>query len=296
MPYVLDSLREFGGSATPREVYEKVATLAKVPEEKRLAKLKKSGNLRFPNQVAWARQYLVWEGLVSSPKQGIWMLTSNGRTTRLTLEGSRELFLKWVAIHAKNRQGKTHEPSADQGDKPTEQQIEAETEAEQEAVRGYRDDTLSYLQSILPSEFERFCADLLRHLGMQRVQVIGGAGDKGIDGMGYLPTGPIVTTKVAFQCKRYSHAVGPRQVREFRGAIGHRAEKGIFFTTDYFTDAAREAAGEDMAKPIELIDGERLVELLEQYQFGLKEVKTYEVDYTFLANYSLAPILAKIKK
>src|SRR5436190_12720841 len=91
-------------------------------------------------------------------------------------------------------------------------------------------------------------------------------GSRRIDGEGYLPIGPLVTTKVAFQCKRYSGAVSPKEVREFKGAIGSRAEKGIFFTTGYFTDAAREAA-RDMSKPIELIDGDRLVELLEQHEF-----------------------------
>ncbi|WP_366143255.1 winged helix-turn-helix domain-containing protein [Accumulibacter sp.] len=70
MPYILDALRELNGSATPREVYNSVARLAHVPDEKRFAKLG-SGSLRFPNQVAWARQYLVWEGLLSSPKHGI---------------------------------------------------------------------------------------------------------------------------------------------------------------------------------------------------------------------------------
>lgn len=120
---------------------------------------------------------------------------------------------------------------------------------------------------------------------MERVEVTGGRGDKGIDGEGYLPVGPLVTTKVAFQCKRYSGSVSPKEVREFQGAIGSRAEKGIFFTTGYFTDSARETARDNMSKPIELVDGDRLVELLEQYEFGLRSTKTYEIDLTFLANY-----------
>ena len=102
MPHVLDALREFGGSATPREVYEAVARIAKVPEEKRFAKLG-SGTLRFPNQVAWARQYLIWEGLLSSPKHGIWMLTPSGRSTHLTDEQARDVFKRWVAHHAQRR-------------------------------------------------------------------------------------------------------------------------------------------------------------------------------------------------
>jgi len=273
MPFILDALREHGGSATPREVYDTVARLAKVPEERRFAKLD-GGSLRYPNQVAWARQYLVWEGFLSSPKRGLWMLTAAGHGKHLSSDEAHQLFQKWVAIHAARR--KTSKapdaapgPAHDGG--PTSED--------------YKEEILSHLQSVAPQEFERFCADLLRQLGMEQVEVTGGTSDKGIDGEGYLRIGPLVTTKIAFQCKRYNGAVSAREVREFQGGIGSRAEKGIFFTTGYFTDGARDAARHSMSRPIELIDGDRLVELLEQHEFGLREAKTYEVDYSFISNY-----------
>lgn len=277
MPYILDALREHGGSATPREVYDTVARLAQVPDDKRFAKLG-GGSLRYPNQVAWARQYLVWEGYLASPKRGLWMLTPSAQTKKLSYDEARKIFQKWVAIHASRRQ-------TTKRSKPTEP-AEAPTPDAEPAPESYKEEVLSRLQSIVPDEFERFCADLLRHLGMERVEVTGGRGDKGIDGEGFLRVGPLVTTKIAFQCKRYSGAVAAKEVREFQGSIGSRAEKGIFFTTGYFTDGAREAARDTMSKPIELIDGDRLVELLEQHEFGLRETKTYEVDYTFISNYA----------
>ena len=277
MPFILDALREVGGSATSREVIDAVARLSKVSDEKRFAKLD-SGTLRFPNQVAWGRQYLIWEGLMTSPKRGLWMLTPVGHTKHLTYEDARQIFQKWVAVHAARRQANKNSDSTDISKPVAEPIIES-------ATGGYSEEILSRLQAVSPQSFERFCADLLRHLGMEEVEVTGGTGDKGIDGMGYLRIGPLVTTKVAFQCKRYSGAVSPKEVREFQGAIGSRAEKGIFFTTGYFTDKAREAARDTMSKPIELIDGERLVELAEQYEFGLHETKTFEVDYAFMANY-----------
>ena len=280
MPFVLDALREQGGSAAPRDVYEVVARLAKVPDDKRFAKMG-GGGLRFPNQVAWARKYLHWEGLISSPKRGLWMLTESGKSRRLSHEEARRIFLKWVAIHADARNGLKKEP------------VSVEPEAQPESVAApdeqYREDLLALLQAVAPPEFERFCADLLRHVGMEHVEVTGGAGDRGIDGFGYLKVGPLVTTKVAFQCKRYAGAVSPKEVREFRGAIGTRAEKGIFFTTGYFTDAARDAGREDISKPIELVDGDRLVDLLEEHEFGLRSTKTYEVDHEFISNYRKGP-------
>lgn len=278
MPYILDALRQHGGSATPREVYETVAQLADVPEEKRYAKLN-GGALRFPNQVAWARQYLLWEQLLASPKRGLWMLTPAGHSKHLTYEEARRIFLKWVGIHASQRQAKS--PGKNEPPQP------GSSPSVEVAPGSYKEELLSRLQSITSQEFERFCADLLRHLGMEEVEVTGGSGDKGIDGVGYLRIGPLVTTKVAFQCKRYSGPVSAHEVRGFQGAIGARAEKGVFFTTGYFTDGARGAARDTLSKPIELIDGERLVELLEENEFGLREVTTYEVDHAFMSNYKL---------
>lgn len=284
MPHILDALRELGGSATPREVTNAVARIAEVPESKRYEKLK-SGGLRFSNQVAWARQYLVWEGLLASPKHGLWMLTDHGRASQLTDDAAHEIFLKWVKIHADRKAGK-------QGnDENTKEPVDVhKTQEERESIEanlqvGYRDEVLSYLQTLTPSAFEQFCADLLRYLGLERVEVTGGTGDKGIDGEGYLPIEPLVTAKVAFQCKRYSGSVGTKDMLSFIGAIWNRAEKGLFFTTGYFTTQAKQLAQEGNSSLVELIDGDRLVDLLEQYSFGLREAKTFEVDYSFLQNY-----------
>jgi restriction system protein len=61
---------------------------------------------RFQNQVYWARQYLVWEGLLESTQKGIWKLSSKGFTTKLSEDESHKIFLKWVAIHAQRRKSK----------------------------------------------------------------------------------------------------------------------------------------------------------------------------------------------
>ena len=155
MPHILDALRQHGGSATPREVYETVARLAKVPDVKRFAKLD-GGSLRYPNQVAWARQYLVWEGYLASPKRGLWMLTPAGQTKTLSYENSRKIFPKLVAIHAARRH------PAD----PTESTEPPAPDAEP-ALGSYKEEVLSRLQSIPPEEFERFCADLHLELWSQ---------------------------------------------------------------------------------------------------------------------------------
>lgn len=97
---LLNALRDLGGSGRPKEATEKVAKNLNIPD-KVLEEIMKSGTPRFANQVAWARQYLVWEGLLEDNTRGIWTLTDKGRTTKLTDEEGRQIFLKWVDIHQK---------------------------------------------------------------------------------------------------------------------------------------------------------------------------------------------------
>jgi restriction system protein len=102
----------------------------------------------------------------------------------------------------------------------------------------------------------------------------------GIDGYETLSVNPLVSFKVLFQCKRYTKSVTPSHVRDFRGAMAGRANKGIILTTGTFSAEARRESSRDGVPPIELIDGEKLVDMLEQFELGLRPVKTYEVDHT----------------
>ena len=119
--------------------------------------------------------------------------------------------------------------------------------------------------------------------------VTGKSGDGGIDGNGILQVNPLVSFKVMFQCKRFQKSVSPSQVRDFRGAILGRAEKGIFITTGNFTTAAKEEARRDGVIPIELVDGDKLVEMFEQLEIGLKVKRTFEVDYDFFKPFKSNP-------
>ena len=80
---VLDALRDLRGSAKPREIADKIGENLNIPDEILNARYEKSGQLKFPNQIAWARQYLVWEELLDSSKHGVWALTPKGWTTKL---------------------------------------------------------------------------------------------------------------------------------------------------------------------------------------------------------------------
>ena len=143
------------------------------------------------------------------------------------------------------------------------------------------------MRALPPAGFERICQRLLRESGFQQVIVTGRSGDGGIDGHGVLEINPLVTFKVLFQCKRYgdSTAVTPSQIRDFRGAMQGRADKGLVLTTGSFTAEARREATRDGVPPIELVDGEKLVRMFEQAQLGLRPRQTYEVDVPFFEEF-----------
>ena len=114
--------------------------------------------------------------------------------------------------------------------------------------------------------------------GGEGASITGRSGEVGIDGIGILQVNALVSFKVLFQCKRYTGSVTPSQGRDFRGAMAGRADKGIIITTGSFTSDARKEAVRDGVPAIELVDGDKLVNMLEQLELGLKPQRTFEVD------------------
>jgi restriction system protein len=272
---LLDALRKLGGSGTPDEVVERIATDLGLPDEVQ-NDLLPSGGPRFRNQVAWARFYLVREGLLDSSKRGVWSLTEKGRTTSLVHEQAREIFLRWVKIFQEQRRAKA------EAEEPIAEQV---AEGTGSPSKDYRAEAIDLLLGLPPGGFERLSQRLLREAGFTQVVVTGQSGDGGIDGHGTLQINPLVSFKVLFQCKRYAKSVSPSHVRDFRGAMAGRADKGIIITTGSFTTEARREASRDGVPPIELIDGEKLVDMLENLELGLRPVTTYELDHSFFSEF-----------
>ncbi len=271
---LLDALRDLGDSGKPKEVSTKIAENLKLSDSI-LDETLNSGTNKFHNQVAWARQYLVWEGLLDSSKYGTWKLTEKGKTTTLNEEQSRELFLKWVKIHAKARKKKSEKTIIEEQEesKPTDFETDSNS------------DLLTILQSLSPSGFEKLCRELLREHGFENVVVTGGSHDGGIDGYGTLEMNPFVSFKVLFQAKRYKGSVSRAQVGDFRNAMIGRAEKGIILTTGTFTNEAIKEANRDGAPQIELVDGEKLITMFEKVELGLVPKIIYEIDFNYFKRF-----------
>lgn len=137
---------------------------------------------------------------------------------------------------------------------------------------------LRCLMEMPPESFERLSQRLLREAGFVNVRVTGRPGDGGIDGTGIYRLSPFVSFPTFFQCKRYRGGVSPGHVRDFRGAMAGRGDKGLLITTGTFSKDARLEATRDGAQPIELIDGDMLCDLLKQYELGVETVPRIEED------------------
>lgn len=267
---LLDALRALGGSGSPNEVVAKVAADLKISDDVQ-NELLSSGESRFRNQVAWARLYLVFEGLVDKSRRGVWTLTERGWNAHLDISAANDIFRKWVRIHTQQRKERSGIG------------IEEDTQVAEESISGddHRSVALAIMQKLPPNGFERLCQRILREAGFEEVIVTGRTGDQGIDGHGTLKINSLVSFKVLFQCKRYKDAVSAPQVRDFRGAMSGRTDKGIILTTGSFTTEARREATREGVPPIELIDGDRLMQMLEELELGLRPTTGYEVDAAF---------------
>lgn len=269
---VLEALKALGGSGKPEEVVDWVAEHTHASEQL-LSETLPSGHPRFRNRVHWARFYLAKDELVDASRRGVWSLKERGWQTTLDAAGARDLFQKWSKVFQEQKRatGDTVDGVEDAVDPDTQTIPDLD----------YRGQIISVLIRLSPSGFERFCQRLLREAGFTSVEVSGRTSDGGIDGNGTLAINRLVTLRVLFQCKRYSGSVGAPQVRDFRGAMAGRADKGILITTGTFTADAKREASRDGASPIELIDGEKLISLMEELELGLKPKTIFEVDEHF---------------
>jgi restriction system protein len=271
---IIEVLKESGGSGTVAEVIDRAIEKMEISENEQTVTLK-NGQSRVRNQVQWARLYLVRAGYLDSSKRGIWSLTEKGINTDTETFDALATFrsVQKFFQEEKKIQSKT-EPFIDETD---EDEIEPED---------HKAKLLNLIKSLPPDGFERLSQRLLRESGFQQVFVTGKSGDGGIDGVGILQVNPFVSFNVLFQCKRYQGAVTPSQIRDFRGAMMGRADKGIIITTGTFTLEAKKEARRDGVPPIELVDGEALLQMFERLELGLIPRTTYDVDDKFFEDFN----------
>ena len=273
---VIDALVELGGSGQPSEVKKLIADNLSITEEEQSEQIS-SGESRFSNSIGWARLYLVKAGYIDSSTRGVWSLTEQGRNIQLSNKEALQLFQKIHKQYSVERKKKKDKIDKAAGEEASEDFLDDSIE--------HRVIFLNKLMELPPDGFERLCQRLLRESGFESVSVTGRSGDGGLDGIGILEVNPFVSFKVLFQCKRYSGSVTPSQVRDFRGAMMGRADKGIILTTGTFTLEAKKEAVRDGVPAIELVDGEKLLDMFEALELGLNPKKAYDVDEKFFDDF-----------
>lgn len=270
----IKALKDMGGTATPAEITKKVIELEKYSEEIQNEPQKGDGyRTKLEYRLAWARTYMKkFLNAVEDKSRGLWSLTSEG----LRLDISDPQRIIDIANENKKKDLKVWETKNDK--------IEKEEENINNETDDWKSELLNIINTSSPKSFENLSQRILRESGCIDVNVEGGANDKGIDGSAVLRLG-LISFPVKFQCKRYGASpITPSQVREFRGSLG-QIDKGIFLTTSRFTKLAIEE-GQDptKGKTIDLIDGDRLCDLLREYKIGVNEKNDVNIDKDFFKN------------
>lgn len=248
------ALRELGDSGSNGEIDDRASRLMGLSDSQ-VAILHKDGpKTEVSYRMAWARTYLSKVGAISASRRGVWALTEAGQS--LDEQQAKTISARVRALCAKDRPAMpVVVPPAD--DPPDELELD------------WRERLLSILRTLEPSAFERLCQRILRESGFTKVEVTGRTGDGGIDGVGVLRVN-LLSFQVFFQCKRYTSSVGPGAIRDFRGAMVGRTDKGLFLTTGSFTPAAIQEATRDGAPALDLVDGEALCDLLKGLNLGVR--------------------------
>lgn len=268
MLITLDALRALGGSATIQELLDYVIEHEGITEEEQSYLMPNGRDRRLNYYLSWARTFLKRGEAVDNSSRGVWALTETGE--RMTsLDDTISIY---VRVNEEERQRAKAKRDAKKNSKPeeaTSPDADIDDWSPDNLEGDWQDALLTELMKIDPSAFERLAQRLLREAGFVKVEVRGKTGDGGIDGVGILRVN-LVSFQVYFQCKRWGSSVGAKDIRDFRGALQGRADKGLFITTSSFTKQASDEATRDGAIAIDLIDGPRLCELLKEYELGVK--------------------------
>ena len=249
----LKALEGSGGSASIQELSSRIALDMALPDEVLDVPHKEGPQTEVDYRAAWARTHLKMIGTIDNTARGVWTITDRGRDVQ-SKEHVRELVRS-----ARADRFKTKKPSGATVPEPESPVADED--------QNWEDALLDILRSMAPDAFERLCQRVLRESGFTRVEVTGRSGDGGIDGAGVLRV-RLISFHVRFQCKRYAGSVGAREIRDFRGAMVGRADKGLFITTGAFTKESQREAVRDGAPAIDLIDGSDLCTLLKDLGLG----------------------------
>lgn len=256
---VLQALHGLGGSGSNSEIDEKVAEILNLTEDE-INEIHSGNRTKLSYRLAWSKNYLKRFGLLENSSRGVWALTSAGKNTQSVDKKEVNKVVK----------------SSDKLDS-IETEV-ADGKDPENISKLWEEELLKNIMTLTPEAFERLCQRILRESGFVQVEVTGRSGDGGIDGRGIIKMGGLLSFHIIFQCKRYTGSVPSKEIRDFRGAMVGRADKGLFITTGTFTRDSKTEASRDGAPHIDLIDGNELVKKMKELELGVNIKKEEAVE------------------
>ncbi len=247
----LGAVESLGGSANIAEIEAAVLASEGFSEEQQALLHGDGPGTEINYRLAWARSYLKEVGALENSARGVWAITEEGRRlTEFDMEAIPALARVLARERRQRQRGEPEGEGGPGGESPD-----------------WKTALLETLQQLPADRFERLAQRLLREAGFISVEVTGRSGDGGIDGVGTLRLS-LMSFPMYFQCKRWRGSVGPDKVRDFRGAMAGRGDKGVLITTGTFTREAQREARREGAPQIDLIDGDELCNQLKKNGLG----------------------------
>ena len=270
---VVNSFRQLDGSADNEQLVEKVIEILSLPDNLTAIPHKSGPQSEIGYRIAWVKSWLKWGGMLDNPQRAVWVLTSRGRE-------ASEAEVNDVRVRRRAASAVAGKPaivaSATSNAAVTmavDQEIDeapATEELEEFADDAWQNALLDVIKGMKAPAFERLSRQILLGLGFSHVEVVGRSNDGGIDLLGTVRLNNVLSFRILAQCKRYKDTVGPSDIRNFRGAMQGRTDKGIFITSGRYTSAAYKEASRDGVPSIDLVDGSALAKLLKDLKMGVE--------------------------
>ncbi|MBP7460785.1 MAG: restriction endonuclease [Candidatus Delongbacteria bacterium] len=266
-----------------REIHDHLAGIFGLTADEINRFLPSGSQKTFTNRIAWAKAYLKMAGLLQTTKRGYVKITESGKAFLGSNPSVINVkILRTLPAFLENY-GKPKDDNINSEDSDSQSSSTPEEILESSYVRIRRNLSHELLQKIKncsPAFFENLVVELLVRMGyggtiQDAGQSIGQSGDEGIDGI--IKEDRLGLDVIYIQAKRWEGAVGRPEIQKFMGALaGQGAKKGVFITTSRFTNDARSYQPRNDTK-IVLIDGEKLAELMIDYNLAVSITSVFEI-------------------
>lgn len=257
----------------------------KITDEEKEQKTPNGKQLLYYNRIAWSISYLRTGGLIESPDRGKYVITNLGKKVlenppdRITIKFLKDINPDKNLFDREKTKDKEDESETEDDKTPDEMIEEGHKRINQELSKIL----LKNIEEASPYKFEEIVVNLLIKMGygdsdFNNGEVTSKSGDEGIDGI--IKEDKLGLDKIYVQAKRWKKEtkVGRPEIQKFVGALdGQRAKKGIFITTASFSQEAVNYANNTSNATVILIDGEKLTDLMIEYEAGVTIKDTIKI-------------------